>query len=200
MAKQANAPVGSIHPGRPKDEESHIKQYNKNKKEIIEYIVNVDLKEIGIEESYFKDLQALFQLFDLGKLQNSHNNQIIDEFINKNICILMTSKDQDGVLSLQEFVRVLRALGKPCKLFKLATPKIVLNIFYLEMTKTARYGQRKKYQLTKPTIVSLSMNSSLSTENIKRRRRTHLSSYWNVLKCSTPRRREPSRRLSSGGL
>ena len=116
------------------------------------------------------------------------------------ICILMASKDQDGVLSLQEFVRVLRALGKPCKLFKLSTPKIVLNIFNLEMTKTARYGQRKKYQLTKPTIVSLSMNSSLSTENIKRRRRTHLSSYWNVLKCSTPRRRELSRRLSSGGL
>ena len=91
MAKQANAPVGSIHPGRPKDEESHIKQYNKNEKEIIgyiilvililliillmiEYIVNVDLKEIGIEESYFKELQSLFQLFDLGKLQNIHMN------------------------------------------------------------------------------------------------------------------------------
>ena len=79
MAKQANAPVGSIHSGRPKDEEPHIKQYNKNKKEIIEYIVNVDLKEIGIEEGYFKDLQALFQLFDLGKLQNSHEKS--------NICI-----------------------------------------------------------------------------------------------------------------
>ena len=78
MAKQANAPVGSIHSGRPKDEEPHIKQYTKNKKEIIEYIVNVDLKEIGIEEGYFKDLQALFQLFDLGKLQNILNIQIID--------------------------------------------------------------------------------------------------------------------------
>lgn len=71
MAKQANVQVGSIHSGRPKDEEPHIKSYNKNKKEIIEYIVNVDLKEIGIEESYFKELQSLFQLFDLGKLQNS---------------------------------------------------------------------------------------------------------------------------------
>ena len=90
MAKQANVQTGSIHSGRPKDEEPHIKQYNKNKKEIIgyiilvililliillmiEYIVNVDLKEIGIEESYFKELQSLFQLFDLGKLQNIHN-------------------------------------------------------------------------------------------------------------------------------
>ena len=107
--------------------------------------------------------------------------------------------DQDGVLSLQEFVRVLRALGKPCKLFNLSTPKIVFNIFYLKMTKTAPSGHRKKYQLTKPTTVSLSMNSSLSTENTKRRR-IHLSIYWNVLKCSTPRRREPSQRLSSGGL
>ena len=77
MAKQANVQVGSIHSGRPKDEEPHIKSYNKNKKEIIEYIVNVELKEIGIEESYFKELQSLFQLFDLGSFKISMNNQII---------------------------------------------------------------------------------------------------------------------------
>ena len=69
MAKPGNPVLGSIHTGRPKDEEPHVKQYTKNKKEIIEYIVNVDLKEIGIEEGYFKDLQALFQLFDLGRPQ-----------------------------------------------------------------------------------------------------------------------------------
>ena len=43
----------------------------------------------------------------------------------RNICILMASKDQDGVLSLQEFVRVLRALGKPCKLFHSSISKLV---------------------------------------------------------------------------
>ena len=69
MAKQGNPVVGTVHSGRPRDEEPHVKQFTKNKKEIIEYIVNVDLKEIGIEEGYFKDLQALFQLFDLGKPQ-----------------------------------------------------------------------------------------------------------------------------------
>ena len=114
----------------------------------------------------------------------------------------MASKDQDGVLSLQEFVRVLRALGKPCKLFYSSISKIVffcLNIFHLETTKTARWGQPRKYQLTKPTRVFYSTNSSPSTENIKQRPILP-SSYWSVLKCSTPRRREPSRRLSSGGL
>ena len=89
---------------------------------IIEYIVNVDLKEIGIEESYFKELQSLFQLFDLGKLQNIHNEfqtffflPIIARWLKEKYLDFDAPKDQDGVLSLQEFVRVLRALGKPCK-------------------------------------------------------------------------------------
>ena len=52
-------------------------------------------------------------------------NQIFAYLHHKIISILMASKDQDGVLSLQEFVRVLRALGKPCKLFNLSKLKIV---------------------------------------------------------------------------
>ena len=87
MAKQAVA-TGSIHTGRPKDEEAHIKQFTKNKKEIIEYIVNVELPELGIDDNTFKELQALFEMFDI---------------------------DRDGVLSLAEFTKVLRVLGRACK-------------------------------------------------------------------------------------
>ena len=87
MAKQAVA-TGSIHTGRPKDEEAHIKQFTKNKKEIIEYIVNVELPELGIDDNTFKELQALFEMFDI---------------------------DRDGVLSLAEFTKVLRVLGRACE-------------------------------------------------------------------------------------
>ena len=38
MAKQGALVVASLHTGRPKDEEPHVKQYTKNKKEIIEYV------------------------------------------------------------------------------------------------------------------------------------------------------------------
>ena len=87
MAKQSLL-SGSIHTGRPKDEDPHIKQYTKNKKEIVEYIVNVDLEELGIDDRTKIELQGLFELFDL---------------------------DRDGVLSLNEFEMVLRALGRACK-------------------------------------------------------------------------------------
>ena len=78
---------GSIHTGRPKDEDPHIKQYTKNKKEIIEYIVSVNTEELGIDENMFEELKALFELFD---------------------------QDRDGVLVLAEFEKVLRALGRSC--------------------------------------------------------------------------------------
>ena len=87
MAKQTLL-SGSIHTGRPKDEEPHIKQYTKNKREITEYIVNVELSELGIDDNSFKELQTLFQMFDL---------------------------DKDGVLAIAEFEKVLRALGRACK-------------------------------------------------------------------------------------
>ena len=74
--------------GRPKDEDPHIKQYTKNKKEVIEYIVSVNLDELGIDKTMFDELKALFELFD---------------------------QDRDGVLILAEFEKVLRALGRACK-------------------------------------------------------------------------------------
>ena len=45
MAKQANAPAGSIHSGRPKDEEPHVKRAvsKKGNDSGIEYIIRVDL-------------------------------------------------------------------------------------------------------------------------------------------------------------
>ena len=51
---------GSIHTGRPKDEEPHIKQFTKNRKEITEYIVNVELSELGIDDNTFKELKVYF--------------------------------------------------------------------------------------------------------------------------------------------
>ena len=74
--------------GRPKEEDPHIKQYTKNKKEVTEYIVSVNLDELGIDKTMFDELKALFELFD---------------------------QDRDGVLILAEFEKVLRALGRACK-------------------------------------------------------------------------------------
>merc|ERR1712037_924967 len=50
----------------------------------IEYIVRVNLEELGIQEEEFEDLQSLFELFD---------------------------RDKDGVLTVKELHLVLRCLG-----------------------------------------------------------------------------------------
>ena len=72
------------HPGRPKDEDPHVKCTTKNKKEVmtslmmmvmltiimqvIEYIVPDDLlEELGIDEMTYDELKALFELFDLDR-------------------------------------------------------------------------------------------------------------------------------------
>ena len=60
----------------------------KKKKENIEYIVRVNLKELGIDESSFDELQELFRMFD---------------------------NDKDGVLSLKEFEKILSVLGRSGK-------------------------------------------------------------------------------------
>ena len=60
---------------------------SQNKKEIIEYIVNPPYEDLCLDESFFNELKALFELFDL---------------------------DRDGVLCLSEFEKILRALGRPC--------------------------------------------------------------------------------------
>jgi len=73
------------HPGRPRDEEPHIKRSVKKKKEMIEYIVRVNLQELEIDENNFEELQELFRMFD---------------------------NDKDGVLSLKEFEKILSVLGR----------------------------------------------------------------------------------------
>ena len=77
--------------GRPKEEDPHIKQYTKNKKEVTEYIVSVNLDELGIDKTMFDELKALFELFD---------------------------QDRDGVLILAEFEKVLRALGRAFRIWR----------------------------------------------------------------------------------
>ena len=71
--------------GRPRDEEPHIKRSVKKKKEMIEYIVRVNLQELEIDENNFEELQELFRMFD---------------------------NDKDGVLSLKEFEKILSVLGR----------------------------------------------------------------------------------------
>ena len=51
----------------------------------IEYIVRVDLKELGIDETSFDELQELFKMFD---------------------------NDKDGILSIKEFEKILSVLGR----------------------------------------------------------------------------------------
>ena len=101
MAKEMADTAGLLgevaHPGRPKDEEPHIKRSVKKKQEVIDYLVRVDLEELGIDESSFEvdrlfrwlpsvqELQALFRMFD---------------------------NDKDGVLSIKEFEKVLAVLGR----------------------------------------------------------------------------------------
>jgi len=73
-----------LHGGRPKDEDPHVKKSVKKKKEKTEYIVRVNLDDLGISEDEFEDLQSLFQLFD---------------------------HDKDGILNIKETQKLLRCLG-----------------------------------------------------------------------------------------
>lgn len=52
--------LGPSHPGRPANEEPHVKKTMKNKKEKIELICRVDQEELGFDEDEFDDLKALF--------------------------------------------------------------------------------------------------------------------------------------------
>ena len=71
--------------GRPREEEPHIKRCVKKKKEMIEYIVRVNLQDLGIDDNNFEELQELFRMFD---------------------------NDKDGILSLKEFEKILSVLGR----------------------------------------------------------------------------------------
>ena len=52
--------VGPTHPGRPSNEEPHIKKSMRNKKEKIELICRIDQEELGFQEDDYEDLKALF--------------------------------------------------------------------------------------------------------------------------------------------
>lgn len=61
-----------------------MKKTANKKKDLIDYILKVDLDELGISEDEFDDLQSLFQLFD---------------------------HDRDGILNLREVQKLIRCLG-----------------------------------------------------------------------------------------
>ena len=52
--------LGPAHPGRPSNEEPHVKKTMKNKKEKIELICRVDQDQLGFQEDDYDDLKALF--------------------------------------------------------------------------------------------------------------------------------------------
>ena len=60
MAETAGLLGEVAHPGRPKDEEPHIKRSIKKKQEVIDYLVRVNLEELGIDESSF-EVERLFR-------------------------------------------------------------------------------------------------------------------------------------------
>ena len=78
--------LGPTHPGRPQDEEPHVKKTIKGKREISEYIVRVDQvrivlsgaslmlliqDELGLLEDEFDDLKDNFKVLKLQYLSNS---------------------------------------------------------------------------------------------------------------------------------
>jgi len=83
LARSSSNLLEVLHGGRPRDEDPHVKKSARRKKDI-DYILKVDLDEIGISEDEFDDLQSLFQLFD---------------------------HDRDGILNLRETKKLLRCLG-----------------------------------------------------------------------------------------
>ena len=52
--------LGPSHPGRPANEEPHVKKTMKGKVENIELICRVDQEELGFQEDEYEDLKALF--------------------------------------------------------------------------------------------------------------------------------------------
>ena len=54
--------LGPTHPGRPANEEPHVKKTMKNKKEKIELICRIDQDELGFQEDEYDDLKALFMV------------------------------------------------------------------------------------------------------------------------------------------
>ena len=108
--------------GRPKDEEPHIKRTVKKKKENIEYIVRVNLKELGIDESTFDELQELFRMFD---------------------------NDKDGVLSLKEFEKILSVLGRSGTYLNNINHHKE-HLYTIQLQKTMQEKLRKTFRLTRP--------------------------------------------------
>ena len=54
--------LGPTHPGRPSNEEPHVKKTMKNKKEKIELICRIDQDELGFQEDEFDDLKDVFKV------------------------------------------------------------------------------------------------------------------------------------------
>ena len=54
----------TLHKGRPKDEEPHVKRAvsKKGRDSGIEYIVRVDLEQLGIMDDELEELQTLYQV------------------------------------------------------------------------------------------------------------------------------------------
>ena len=52
--------LGPTHPGRPSNEDPHVKKTMKGKTEKIELICRVDLDELGYDEDEQEDMKALF--------------------------------------------------------------------------------------------------------------------------------------------
>ena len=52
--------MGPTHPGRPANEDPHVKKTMRGKTEKIELICRVDQDELGFDEDDFEDMKSLF--------------------------------------------------------------------------------------------------------------------------------------------
>ena len=158
------------HSGRPKDEEPHIKRSVKKKKENIEYIVRVNLKELGIDETSFDELQELFRMFD---------------------------NDKDGVLSLKEFEKILSVLGRSGKTSSLTIRIYQLSS---QLQKIMLRKLLEIFLLMNQSSVFPSMSISLLWGSRIKALNHQLKLCWNVLKYLTEMEQEGSQRFTSEAL
>ena len=96
--------LGPAHPGRPNNEEPHVKKTMKNKKEKTELICRVDQDQLGFQEDDYDDLKALFMVLTRRQTQCKPDLSPV---------LQLFDYDQDGVVSMKEGMGMLRCLGLP---------------------------------------------------------------------------------------
>ena len=106
--------LGPTHPGRPANEDPHVKKTMKGKTEKIELICRIDQDELGFNEDDFDDMKALF-LVRTNKYKRAKTFYLLQLF----------DFDQDGVVSMKEAMGMLRCVG-----FRADEEQVSQNVYF----------------------------------------------------------------------